>query len=181
MKKIFVFALALFSLFSISYFLIPPVAQAVCPVCTVLVIAGLGISRALGIDDVVTSVWIGGLILSMSFWLIDWVGKKKWLDKIKDKKIISWINFSMIVVMYLLVLIPLKLDHSIGIRLNKLWGIDKVILGTAIGSVVFLFGMWADKKVRKVYGKQLFDFQRVAFPVLSLIISSVIFYFVTKH
>ena len=180
MKKFFVFSTVLLFLIAITYFLIPITTRAVCPVCTVAVIAGLGVSRAFGIDDIVTSIWIGGLILSTSFWLIDWVKKKKLLDKIKDRKMISWINFSMIILMYLLVLIPLKLDHAIGITLNRLWGIDKIILGVIIGSVVFLAGMWLDKKVRKLKGKQLFIYQKVVFPVTALIISSLVFYFVTK-
>ena len=181
MKKFFVFILSFLVLSTITYLLFPPPVAAVCPVCTVVVIAGLAISRALGIDDTVTSIWIGGLILSMSFWLIDWVDKKKWLSKIKDKKTTSSINVSVIILMYLLVLVPLKLDHSIGITLNRLWGIDKVILGTGIGSIAFLVGMWIDKKERQIKGKQLFSFQRVVFPVLGLIITSIIFYFITRH
>jgi hypothetical protein len=180
MRKLSLVVLLLAILFISFNLLFPTPALAVCPVCTVIVIAGLGISRALGIDDIVTSIWIGGLILSMSFWLIDWVQKKKWLGKIKNKKTVSLINFSMIILMYLLVLIPLKLDHSIGIIRNKLWGIDKVILGTGIGSIAFLIGMWIDKKIRKVKGEQLFIFQKVVFPVLGLIISSLVFYFLTR-
>src|SRR3989344_4306223 len=74
--------LVLFSLFIINYSLFPSPVGAVCPVCTVAVVAGLGVSRTLGIDDVVTSIWIGGLILSMAFWTIDWIEKSKWRDKI---------------------------------------------------------------------------------------------------
>jgi len=83
--------------------------------------------------------------------------------------------------MYLLVLIPLKINNSIGIVGNRLWGIDKVVLGTAVGSIFFLIGIWADKKVRKVSDKQLFPYQKVVFPVLSLIITSVAFFFLTKN
>jgi hypothetical protein len=82
--------------------------------------------------------------------------------------------------MYLLVLIPLKLNHAIGILLNRLWGIDKIVLGVIIGSLAFLTGMWADKKIRKIKGKQLFIYQKVVFPVLSLVITSLIFYFITR-
>ncbi len=145
-----------------------------CPVCTVTVIAGLGISRLLGIDDMVTSIWIGGFILSFSFVTINWIAKK-W-----PKLSIEKYKLPIIILMYLLVLIPLKLNGSIGISRNILWGIDKIILGISIGSAAFLTGAWADKKVRKVKGKQLFNFQKVVFPVLALIISSLIFYFVTK-
>jgi hypothetical protein len=146
-----------------------------CPVCTVTVIAGLGISRLLGIDDLVTSLWIGGFILSFSFITINWIGKK-W-----PKVPVKYYSLPTFVLMYLFVLVPLKLSHIIGIKRNTFWGIDKIILGIFIGSVVFLIGIWTDKKVRKIKGKQLFPFQKVAFPVIGLIISSLVFYFLTKR
>lgn len=82
--------------------------------------------------------------------------------------------------MYALVLIPFYLDHSIGVPGNALWGIDKIVLGTIVGSILFILGAWADKKVRALRGKQLFKFQKVVFPVLAIIIASVIFLFLTK-
>ncbi len=88
---------------------------------------------------------------------------------------------AVIILMYLFVLIPLRMNGSIGILQNSLWGIDKIVLGVAIGSIIFLFGVWADKKIRKVRGKQLFKFQKVALPVASLIIASIVLYFVTKY
>src|SRR5512137_837679 len=77
-----------YSLFFIFFnLLFAPAVHAVCPVCTIAVGAGLGISRALGIDDAVTSIWIGGLILSMSFWAIDWMEKKEFkaIDRLRDQ------------------------------------------------------------------------------------------------
>jgi uncharacterized membrane protein len=153
-----------------------------CPICTVTVIAGLGISRLLGIDDLITSLWIGAFILSFSFVTVDWLRKQKWFARFNSVSVKQFISPIVIVLMYLLVLIPLKLNHSIGIALNRLWGIDKIILGTFIGSVVFLIGIWADKKARKTNaGKQYFIYQKVAFPVLALIITSIFFFFVIKH
>jgi hypothetical protein len=151
-----------------------------CPVCTVTVIAGLGISRLLGIDDLVSSIWIGGFILSFSFITIDWIKKRKWFVRFNSSSVRQFISPAIIIAMYLFVLVPLKLSHTIGIALNRLWGIDKIILGTAIGSIAFLSGMWADKKVREVKGKQLFIYQKVVFPILALIITSLIFFFVTR-
>jgi len=145
-----------------------------CPVCTVTVIAGLGISRLLGIDDLITSIWIGGFIISFAFVITNWIAKK--LPKIKIQRFL----IPIIIITYLLVLIPLKWNGSIGIPLNTLWGIDKILLGIGIGSAGFLFGVWADKKIRKVKGKQLFNFQKVVFPVLGLIIASGVFFLITK-
>jgi len=143
---------------------------AVCPICTVAVAAGLGLSRYLGIDDAVSSLWIGGIILSVSFWTNDWLTKKK-ID-FKYRSVLVFIFW------YGLTLIPLQLTGIIGHPFNTVLGIDKILFGTAVGSVFFLLGIWADKKVREKRGKQLFAFQKVVFPVVALaIISLVIYYF----
>lgn len=155
-------------LYSIFNILFPPAAEAVCPVCTIAVGAGLGISRALGIDDAVTSVWIGGLILSMSFWFYDWLSKKKPFFHI------SYYLLLTIVLMYLLTIVPLYFGKFIGRVSNQIFGIDKIIFGTAIGSFAFILGKQADEKVRKIKGKQLFIYQKVIFPVSALLFTSLL-------
>jgi len=145
-------------------------AYAVCPICTVAVAAGLGLSRYLGIDDAVSSVWIGGIILSVSFWSIDWLTKKKINFKYR--------NILVFIFWYGLTLIPLQLTGIMGHPFNTILGMDKILFGTVVGSVFFLLGILADKKVREKRGKQLFAFQKVVFPVVALaIISLVIYYF----
>lgn len=170
MKKIFSFLLALAALLTLS-----SPAYAVCPVCTIAIGAGLGISRYLGIDDVVTSIWIGGLILSASFWTSDWLNKKY---KLKTR--FKYLDFVVILAFYALTLGPLAWAKVIGVSLNTLWGVDKILLGTFIGSLAFLFGILTDRKVREVKGHQLFNFQKVLFPVLALAITSLLFYFLTR-
>lgn len=151
--------------------------SAVCPVCTVAVGVGLGLSRLIGIDDVVSSLWIGGLILSFSLWTINWLHGKK---EIKNLTVSRLINLGIILSMYLLTLLPLAFTKVIGHPLNKFWGIDKIVLGIIFGSLGFFLGVWLDKKIREIKGKVLFDFQRVVFPVAILLILSFIFYFLTK-
>jgi len=170
MKKTIRFISVVFLLLA-SYFLLPNTVYAVCPICTIAVGAGLGLSRWLGIDDAVSSVWIGGLILSSSFWLIDWLKKKNYELKIKNYE------YLVIAAMYAFVLLPLWYGKIIGHPLNTILGVDKIIFGTAVGSIMFLFGMWLDKKVRKIKGKQLFQYQKVIFPVASLVIASLIIYY----
>ncbi|OGM25639.1 hypothetical protein A3D00_02735 [Candidatus Woesebacteria bacterium RIFCSPHIGHO2_02_FULL_38_9] len=171
--KVFVFILV-----PIAYLLMPVPAKAVCPICTVAVGAGLGLSRYLGIDDAVSSIWIGGLILSSSFWLIDWLKKKDFKVMKQFNNIAKqYSNLIIVILMYTLVLIPLWFSHIIGHPFNTILGIDKIVFGTAIGSLAFLTGMWADRKLRKIKGKQLFNFQKVVFPVLSLVITSLFMYF----
>lgn len=164
-----------FTLFLLLPFAHPLPALAVCPVCTVAVGAGLGLSRWLGIDDTISGIWIGGLILSMSFWLIDWLKKKDFKNLKQFKE--SAIYYSTIVLMYVLTLFPLWYGDIIGVEYNTILGIDKILFGTTIGSLVFIFGKWADKKVREIKGRQLFQYQKVAFPVSSLIIVSLLIYY----
>lgn len=147
-----------------------------CPICTVTVVAGLGISRLLGIDDIITSIWIGAFILSFSFVTHNWI-IKKW-PKFK----LPYGLYVVILTTYLLVLIPFWLDGVIGIVRNTLWGIDKILLGILVGSFTFLFGVWVDKKVRKLNNnKQFFAYQKVVFPVLALTITSLVFYILVRH
>ena len=144
-------------------------ALAVCPVCVVAVGVGLGISRWLGIDDTVTGVWIGGLIVSMGLWLASWVEKKGW--KVPYPKALS------VVLLYAFTIIPLWLEKTIGSPKNTLWGIDKILLGIVAGSVAFFLSVWIDKMLRKKNNGQVYIYyQKVILPMLLLTITSFTFY-----
>src|SRR3990172_3022208 len=132
-KNKYIFFLV-FSLLPPSYFLLlPSVARAVCPICTVAVGAGLGLSRYLGIDDAVSSIWIGGLILSSSFWLIDWM-YRKYPSKLKQFNSFT-VSSLTVLSMYAFVLIPLWYGKIIGHPYNTILGIDKIVFGTTLGSI----------------------------------------------
>lgn len=166
MKKFALF-LSLF-LFGI---LIAGTAQAVCPVCTVAVVAGVGLSRWLGVDDSISGLWIGGLIISMSAWTLIWLNKKK-INFIFRGTII-YLGF------FVLTILPLYYTNIMGHPLNKLWGIDKILLGTIVGMAVFAIGTWIHKLFKdKNNGKSYFPYQKIVFPISSLIIVSLIFYLI---
>jgi hypothetical protein len=151
----------------------PQQAHAVCPICTVAVGAGLGLSRVLGIDDSITGLWIGGLILSSGLWMADFIRKKGW--KVKYPEIVS------VVLMFLFVIPSLYLSKMIGLPGNNMLGIDKIIFGSTIGFIVFWLGVLADKWLRtKNNGKVYIYFQKVILPVLMLSISSFILYLITS-
>lgn len=64
---------------------------------------------------------------------------------------------------------------------NKMWGIDKLLIGIIVGSVAFfLSSIWYDYLKAKNEGHAHFPFQKVAMPVAALAILSAVFYFVTK-
>lgn len=144
-------------------------AKAVCPVCVVAVGAGLGLSRWLGIDDVVSSIWIGALLLAMTIWTLVEMEKRNW--KFKFDKLIIFLAY------YLLVLVPLYYSEIIGHPLNKIFGIDRIIFGTAIGTAVLFFGYWLHHYLKgKNGGKSYFPYQKVVLPLVLLILVSLLLY-----
>ena len=137
-----------------------------CQICTLAVGAGLGLSRWLGVDDTVSGVWIGGFILSSSLWFYSWLSKKY------SRLHTTFYMLLTTALMYSLSLVTLAWT---GVLINKL------IMGIVVGSLTFLLGIWVDKKVRQIKGKQLFNFQRVVFPIAFLLISSIIVWIITKR
>jgi len=141
---------------------------AVCPVCTIAVGAGVGLCRYLGIDDLISGTWIGGLILSLVIWTIDWLNKKN--IRFLFRKIIIFAFY------YSVVIIPFYLLGIIGHSLNKFLGIDKLLFGIICGSFAFLISFLLDNFLRKKnQGKAFFPFQKAVIPILFLVILSLIF------
>lgn len=154
-------------------FLAAKTTLAVCPVCAVAVGAGLGLSRWLGVDDLITGTWVGGFLVTISWWTIDWLNKKQ--IKFKGRKILITLAY------YLLTIVPLYLMGIIGHPFNQFCGVDKLLFGIIIGSIGFFVGtllnLWLKKKNQ---GKAYFPFQKVVLPVAMLILISVALYIASK-
>lgn len=165
MKKIFKFLIFLPALF------IAGSAKAVCPVCVVAVGAGIGLSRWLGVDDLITGVWIGGLTVSLIIWTIGWLNKKN-------------INFDfkrtiVAVIYYFSILASLHFTEILWHPQNRFLGIDKIIFGIIAGSFIFLFSVRLHEFLKaKNQGKSYFPYQKVIIPFSSLIVASFIFYLI---
>lgn len=172
MKKVILFFV---SIFSLSLFFSKQ-ALAVCPVCVVAVGAGLELSHYLGIDDSISGLWFGGLIVSIIFWTESWLDKKK--IQIKGRLLITAVLY------YALTLLPL---YYYGIidkpgQNDCFCGLDKLLFGIIFGSIFFYLGAKLYPYLKaKNNGKSYFPFQKVAMPIIPLIILSIIFYFLIKY
>lgn len=168
-KRLSIFFAALASLFFAQK------ALAICPVCTVAVGAGIGLSRWLGIDDSITGLWLGGFLLSISLWTIDWLNKKNIRFFLKRSFVIAGY--------YLLAIVPLYYAKIIAHPIAFICSCaqDKLILGTIEGTAGFFFGaaLYEYLKARN-NGHAHFPYEKVAMPIAPLVIFSVIFYFLTK-
>jgi len=174
MKKILIYLFPIITLI----FLFTEKTLAVCPICTVAVGAGVGLSRWLGIDDSITGLWVGGLLVSLIYWTIDWLKKKNL--KFKGS------NIFVIIFWYLITILPLYFTGLLGSGQNSLFCFcgfyfDKLMLGIILGSVAFWFGAsWYSYLKEKNQGRAYFPFQKVVMPIIPLILLSIIFIFLIK-
>lgn len=147
--------------------------KAVCPVCVVAVGAGVGLCRWLGVDDTISGLWIGALIVAIIMWTLIELRKKNW--DFKYSPVIVSIAY------YLLIIWPLYSLNIMGHPLNKVFGIDKLLFGIISGSVLFLLTHWLNLFLKKRnQGKVYFSYQKVAIPLIILFIFSFIFYLIIK-
>ncbi|MCX6796061.1 MAG: hypothetical protein NTW06_01025 [Candidatus Falkowbacteria bacterium] len=155
--------------------LLPAKALAVCPLCTVVVGACLGISEWLGINDAVTGLWFGGLTVSMIIWTLDWLERKSIKFKFRTE--------TTIFAYYLLMIISLYYQRIIGQPLNQLGAclLDNLMFGLVSGSIAFYAGVvWYEFLKEKNGGKAYFPFQKIVSPLVPLIILTITYYFLTK-
>ncbi len=147
-------------------------AMAVCPVCTVAVGAGLEGARLLGVDDVITGIWAGGLTLSLFFWTVGWLKKRGVTN--------FWLQIVLPFFLYYGLLACVYLMPDVTFGANTLWGIDKFMLGVIVGTVAFYMGArWYIKIKRANGGHARFAFQKVVVPLTFLLIATLVFWLIT--
>ena len=158
--------------FALPALLIPGSAQAVCPLCVVAIGAGLGLSEYLGIDDNISGSWIGAMLIATAWWNINWFNKKKiWQKHWQIRNILTILAY------YLLVVAPLFAQGLIGKSGRTLFGLDKLALGIALGTLVFIISeFWYNNIKKKNGGHAQFPFQKVVMPVMNLAILDLLFY-----
>lgn len=140
-------------------------AYAQCPVCIVTVGGGMILAKKLGIDDFLVSLWISGLNTAISFWLA---------TKIKNRFLGNPLILS--VLMLGLTLSYFIFSDQTGLVSNQLLGMDKIIFGQSLGLLIWLLGIFIDRKSRTLNGgKILFPYQKVIFPISILIILTIVF------
>jgi len=142
-------------------------AQAVCPVCTIAVGAGLEGMRLLGVDDVITGLWAGALTVSIIFWTAGYMHRR-------GVQSAGW--YALMALGYYVLLAGVWLMPDVHFGACKLWGVDKFLLGIIVGSIAFWIGAkWHNSIKKKNGGKSRFPFQKVIMPISLVVVATVFF------
>ncbi|MGB9609173.1 MAG: hypothetical protein ACPL3E_02235 [Minisyncoccia bacterium] len=161
-----------FSIIGIILFLTKK-SLAVCPLCVVAVAGGIELSRWLKIDDLITGLWIGGLIVALIYWTIDFLNKKGARFWLKE--------FWAILFWYVLIFGGLSWSGISSQPISSFSFLNKINLGIILGSLGFWFGAELYTYLKeKNNGRAYFPFQKVVMPILPLLILSIIFYLILK-
>lgn len=139
-----------------------------CPICTVGLAAGVGLSRWLRVDDVISGLWIGALILALSIWTFNWLLKKR------EKKPF-WVLLLCIVFWYFLTFVPFYYTGLLDTECQKILGLNRLVFGAGLGIVMAAVALKIENFARKgTEKKRLFPFQKVIIPIVILLITSFI-------
>ena len=142
-----------------------------CPVCIVTVGGGLLIAKKLGIDNLLTALWISGLNTAISFWFVTFIKKPKIL-----KNPLLWT-----VIMFISTLVYFVTTKQMLHKNNTFLHVDKVLVGLVTGMVMWLIGIGIDKLIRKYnHGKVLFYYQKVIIPLFLLLATTGLFTILIK-
>lgn len=146
--------------------------NAQCPVCIVTVGGGLFLAKKLGIDNLLTALWISGLNVAIAFWFVTFVKKPKLF-----KNPFIWTGILFFSTYFYLVSTQ-QMYHKNDTFMN----VDKVLVGLIVGTLIWLLGIGIDKFIRKYnQGKVLFYYQKVIIPLSLLLVTSGIFSILIKN
>ena len=160
-------------------------AMAMCPLCTVIVGAGVVAAEDSGVDLTIIGIWVGALTVSMIGWTIKWISNKKFNFKYSELAIVVTYFLLLPIGLYMINQDPKLLPEALRPKLNlsaaTLWGVDKMILGMILGSIVFYASASLYEGMKKKNGgKAHFPFEKVVIPMVAITIMSVSFYIITK-
>ena len=162
--------IAVSALFLMIMFSFSAHANPACAVCTVAVAASLEVARYLGVDDSAVGVWAGAFLALLGYWMILWFDKKGWRFAGRDFLLIV-LSVAMIGFMYVnrLVYNPEPI---------LIFFLDPFLFSVILGAVILIlsnhFYQWMKAKNG---GHAHFPFEKVAVPVLALLLFSIYFYY----
>ena len=157
---------------------IAPSVSAHCPLCTAAVGAAALSAKYFGVDVSIIGLLIGAFAVSTGLWVA-----------LKVKRYFKFQTALIVLVSFFLTVIPLRAigGESLympmlwfgasGTMFNKVYWVDKLLLGSVLGGIITLFSYWLHLHIKKVHGKVIVPFQGIILTVGLLVLSSTVMFF----
>ena len=148
-----------------------------CPLCAAATAGGVAATRFLGVDDAVTGTFIGGFVVSTALWFGTWLKKKR-----NGKELMPLQSAVFVLLSLAFTILTLYLARLIGSTdpAYIMFGVDKLVLGTLVGTAVTIGAFELHKRIKAANGgKSIMPFQGVLLALLCLSITGAVFFFVT--
>lgn len=174
MKKCKAFLLVLASLFVIFYSALTPPVSAHCPLCVAGAGVGLTLSRWIGLDDSITGLWLAAFLGTMSFWIYP-----SFMRKI-HKPGWFWLKPAIYILIFASSIWSFY-RFNLVIRMEKMFGLDKLIFGMVTGGVVFYLVDEINNLIIRLKGKVFFSYQRMVVALGSILLLSFLDYYLIGY
>lgn len=159
---------------------IAPSVSAHCPLCTAAVGAAAVSAKYYGLDISIIGLLIGAFAISTGLWAGLKIEKEFFKFQFPIIVLVSFLLtvFPLLYISNDTVYFPLLLVGKAGSILNKVYWVNKVLLGSIIGALVTLSAYYSHIYIKKINGKVLFPFQGVALTLAFLFASGLSMYFI---
>ncbi len=138
-----------------------------CPLCTMATGAALVTARWLGIDDALVGVLFGGFVIASSLWL----------NNVLIKKGLEFVQFqeeSVVLLGIVSSLATLQLGNLFATNSVSLWGFNRLLIGTLIGSFASYLGHLIHLQLRSNNNeKNYIPYQGLVFILASTLIATI--------
>jgi len=166
----------------VGFLLFSTTAEAHCPLCTAAVGAGAAAAKYYGVDESIIGLFIGAFGISIGLWIARSI--KKEYFKYQSVAIIL-LSFILTVVPLLalskdVIYVPVFLFGSVGTMLNKVYWINKMLLGSIIGGGASIFAFGIHEHIKKKNGRVLFPYQGIAFTAAVLAVAAAALYLIFR-
>jgi hypothetical protein len=130
-----------------------------CPLCTGAVGAGVAVSRFYGVDDSIVGLWIGAFVISTALWF----------NRMLKKNYLPMQNVIVGLAALLLTVVPFYFAGLIGgLHAPQLFGIDRLLFGILLGSVLTYAAIFGSNAIKKRRGRVIIPYQTVLLTLATL-------------
>lgn len=141
-------------------------ANPACPICTVAVVAGVGMAQNYNISPTVVGLWAGALLVLLGYWVLKFMDKRNWHFWGRNVLVLT------------LSVATIGFVYVGGIKYSPesmcgWFNIDPILFGTICGALIFIgtSKLYEWMKARNG-GHAHFPFEKVVLPIITLGLAS---------